>query len=499
MKRIFTIVFAAVMSVLLMIASDVLSTSRTLNPGSIREVTLIEQAVVRVNPMASTITKLYLKDELIGVVNDRDALDAFLMQIYEERYAEDFPNTQLGLGADITLVNETSVLTYEDKDEAIFAYLADNDLFSVEVYKVKFSNGAIIYVKDKEMFEEAKEQHLLNFIDSKAYELLSKKQPIPELNDYGTRDIGITVKETAEVSKAMASTSEILKTKADIMYFLSYGYNPVLETYTTETYDTIEYIAYKHNLTASQLLSINTGVLTSENQILIPGTKLNVSYFDSPLSVIVTKERFAQEIVYPPTTKYVRDASIREGLSVIKTHDKTGLKNVKYTETYINGILVSSEVSSEVITKQPIQEVILVGTKVIPHIGSGTLRWPIGYPRNITCRWHCYYAYGKWHEGLDMRYSNSTTGPIYAADRGRVMESGYKSDLGYYVRINHNNGMITTYAHMRSRSWVIPGIVVNKGEQIGYIGSTGRSTGPHLHFAVNVYGSYRNPCKYLGC
>jgi len=203
--------------------------------------------------------------------------------------------------------------------------------------------------------------------------------------------------------------------------------------------------------------------------------------------------------VYPPTTKYVRDASIREGLSVIKTHDKTGLKNVKYTETYINGILVSSEVSSEVITKQPIQEVILIGTKVIPHIGSGTLRWPIGYPRYITCRWHCYYAYGKWHEGVDMRYTNSSTGPIYAADRGRVMESGWRSDLGYYVKINHNNGMITTYAHMRARSWAIAGIVVNKGEQIGYIGNTGRSTGPHLHFAVSLYGKPINPCKYLGC
>lgn len=499
MKRPFTIAFAAVMSGLLMIASDVLSTNRVMSPGAIREVTLIDQNVLRVNPTANTIYKLYLEDELIGVVNDKSALDDFLTQIYAERYAADFPDTQLGLGADITMVSETSVLSYENKDPEIFDYLAENDLFSVEVYKVKFSNGAIIYVKDKDLFEEAKEQHLLNFIDSQAYDLLRKKLPVPELNDYGTRDIGINVKETAEISKAMASTSEILKTKAEIIHFLSYGYDPVLETYTTETYDTIEYIAFKHNLTPAQLLSINAGILTSENQILLPGTQLNVSYFNSPLSVVVTKERFAQEIVYPPTTKYVRDSSIREGLSVIKTHDKTGLKNVKYTETYINGILISSNVSSEVITKQPIQEVILVGTKIIPHIGSGTLRWPINYPRMITCRWHCYYAYGKWHEGLDMRYSNSMTGPIYAADRGRVVDSGWTSVLGYYVRINHNNGMITLYAHMRARSWVIPGIVVNKGELIGYIGNTGRSTGPHLHFGVSVNGRNVNPCKYLGC
>jgi len=215
--------------------------------------------------------------------------------------------------------------------------------------------------------------------------------------------------------------------------------------------------------------------------------------------VVVTKERFAKEIVYPQTTQYVKDSSIREGLSVIKTREKVGYKNVKYIEKYVNGILVESNVSSSVITKQPIREVVLIGTKIIPHIGSGTLRWPIGYPRYITCAFHCYYLNGSWHTGLDMRYSNSTAGTIYAADRGRVEAVGYSSTSGYYVRINHNNGMVTYYAHMRSRSWVVEGIVVNKGEAIGTIGATGVATGYHLHFGVQVNGVWVNPCKYLYC
>jgi murein DD-endopeptidase MepM/ murein hydrolase activator NlpD len=431
------------------------------------------------------------------VLNSQSDLDDFMATIYSENYQTDFPNSKLGLGEDIFITTEESYIFYDNVDQQIFDYLRTYDLFSVQVVKIKFSNGAIIYVKDTKDFEEAKEQYLLNFISRDAYTLLKKKQLPPELVTYGTREIGINVLETAEYSPAMASISEILKTKSEIIYFLSYGYNEVLQTYTVKTYDTIQYISNISGMTSQQLISINNELLQSENQILIPGTVLNVSYFDSPLSVVVTKERFAKEIVYPETTLYVKDASIREGLSVVKTRDRVGYKNVKYIEKYVNGILVESNVSSSVITKQPVREVILVGTKIIPYIGSGTLRWPINYPRRINCSFGnvCYPG----HTGLDMNYTNIAAGPIYAADRGRVIDVGYNKIVGYYVKINHNNGMITYYAHMKYRSWVVVGIVVNKGEAIGNIGQTGVATGPHLHFGVMVNGSWVNPCKYLYC
>ncbi len=499
MKKVVTITFAVVMSVLLMIATDALGYNQgTITSFSIQESSLVDQPVLSVDVQPHQVLKIYHKNQLIGVLTNPDDLDAFMETIYVENYKKDFPNTKLGLGEDIFITTEESYIFYNNVDQQIFDYLRANDLFSVQVFKIKFSNGAIIYVKDTKDFEDAKEQYLLNFISRDAYILLKKKQMPAELLTYGTREIGINVLETAEYSPAMASISEILKTKSEIIYFLSYGYNEVLKTYTVKPYDTIEYIANISRMTAQQLISINNDLLQSEKQILIPGTVLNVSYFDSPLSVLVTKERFAQEIVYPQTTLYVKDASIREGFSVIKTRDKIGYKNVKYIEKYINGILTESAVSSSVITKQPIREVILVGTKIIPYIGSGTLRWPINYPRRINCNFgsSCYPG----HRGLDMNYTNSSTGGvIYAADRGRVIESGYSHDGGYHVKINHNNGMITYYAHMKYRSWVVVGMVVNKGEAIGYIGATGAVTGPHLHFGVMVNGTWVNPCKYLYC
>ncbi|KAF0226801.1 MAG: peptidase M23B family protein [Erysipelotrichaceae bacterium] len=500
MKKIMSISFAIIMSFLLMLATESFgSNSGRITQINIKEASLVEQPVMAVNVAPHQVKKVYHENVLIGVLSSTEALDAFLKQVYIERYQTDFPDTELGLGKDIFITTETSYMTYDNVDTEIFDYLKQKDLFSVSVFKIKFSNGALIYVKDTKMFEEAKEQYLLNFVSRSAYELLKKKLLPPDLTTYGTREIGITVLETAETSVALASISEILKTKSEIIYFLSYGYNDVLKTYTVKTYDTIEYIAYQTGMSAQQLVSINSDLLQSENQILVPGTVLNVSYFDSPLSVVVTKERFAKEIVYPEVTQYVKDDSIREGLSVIRTREKPGSKNVKYIEKYVNGILVESIISSSIITKQPIREVVLVGTKIIPHIGSGTLRWPIGYPRVITCQFRCYFEFGAWHSGLDMKYTAVRDGQIYAADRGRVFEAGYNSSAGYYVKINHNNGMITYYAHLKYRSWVVAGIVVNKGEVIGTIGNTGRSTGTHLHFGVMVNGTYVNPCKYLYC
>ena len=345
-----------------MISSDYLGSGQSLIKSiDIQETSLINQPVLSVSPQPILVKKIYHKNQLIGVLTSEAALESFLQQIYEEKYKGDFPDTKLGLGADIFITSEESYMTYDNADQQIFDYLAQQSLFSVQVYKIKFSNGAIIYVKNTEMFNQAKEQYLLNFISSNTYELLKKKQLPPELSTYGTREIGLNVVETAEYSQAMASVNEILKNKSEIIYFLSYGYNDVLKTYTVKTYDTIQYIAYLSGMTAQQLISINSDVLKSENQILVPGTVLNVSYFDSPLSVVVTKERFASEIVYPQTTLYVKDNTIREGLSVVKTHDRVGSKNVKYIEKYVNGVLVESTLSSSVITNSRFEKLFWLG------------------------------------------------------------------------------------------------------------------------------------------
>ena len=101
---------------------------------------------------------------------------------------------------------------------------------------------------------------------------------------------------------------------------------------------------------------------------------------------------------------------------------------------------------------------------------------------------------GAMHSGLDFR--GPTGAPIYAAAKGRISFIGLKSGYGKVVEVTHGNGLMTRDAH-RSRFNARPGQTVEAGEIIGAIGSTGRSTGPHLHFEVRINGRAVDPRPFL--
>ena len=95
-----------------------------------------------------------------------------------------------------------------------------------------------------------------------------------------------------------------------------------------------------------------------------------------------------------------------------------------------------------------------------------------------------------------MDLANDQGTPIYAARSGKVTVATYGGTYGNYVTINHGDGYSSLYAHM-TRYVVHKGDTVKKGQLIGYMGSTGRSTGPHLHFSIFYNGSSVNPMNYI--
>lgn len=103
---------------------------------------------------------------------------------------------------------------------------------------------------------------------------------------------------------------------------------------------------------------------------------------------------------------------------------------------------------------------------------------------------------GEWtmHKGVDLVAPKGT--PIYASRSGYVTIATYHSTAGNYVTINHQDGFTSVYMHM-THDTVSVGEYVKAGELIGYVGSTGRSTGPHLHFGITKNGSYVNPMNYI--
>ena len=98
------------------------------------------------------------------------------------------------------------------------------------------------------------------------------------------------------------------------------------------------------------------------------------------------------------------------------------------------------------------------------------------------------------HKGIDLPAPTGT--PIHATADGVVGRADWFSGYGLYVQLEHGGNMETRYGHM-SRIAVAEGQIVHKGDVIGYVGSTGRSTGPHLHYEVRVAGEAVNPLPYM--
>ncbi len=120
--------------------------------------------------------------------------------------------------------------------------------------------------------------------------------------------------------------------------------------------------------------------------------------------------------------------------------------------------------------------------------GSAYVSCAYGY------RYHPIYGYYAMHSGVDLAASSGT--PIYATKSGTVTMADYSSVNGYYVTINHGDGYSSLYAHMTNYI-VSSGQTVTKGQIIGYVGTSGWSTGPHLHFEIYYGGSTVNPMDYV--
>lgn len=138
------------------------------------------------------------------------------------------------------------------------------------------------------------------------------------------------------------------------------------------------------------------------------------------------------------------------------------------------------------------------GTVGTGNITAG-IKWvlPCSYTRvSSPFGWRIHPVYGdrRFHYGIDLSASSGT--PIVAVRDGTVKVATYSSSAGYYVNVDHGDGFMSRYLHM-THYIVSPGQKVSAGQVIGYVGSTGTSTGPHLHFGLYYNGAAVNPADYI--
>lgn len=193
-------------------------------------------------------------------------------------------------------------------------------------------------------------------------------------------------------------------------------------------------------------------------------------------------------------TVYQNSSAYTEGTKVTKTEGVRGEKQLRYEVTYTDGEESARNLVSEKTVKKPQNKVVLVGTKK-STASTGSYAWPLSSVY-ITSPYGGRYINSVYsnHYGLDLRAAVGTA--VYAADGGKVIYAGTNGNYGKLVKIQHDNGDVTYYAHL-SKIEVSVGDRVYKGQRIAKSGATGRVTGPHLHFEIRKNGKAVDPAKYL--
>ena len=269
--------------------------------------------------------------------------------------------------------------------------------------------------------------------------------------------------------------------------------------YTVKAGDTLWDIAQKNDLTFRELCALNTnfkGAPLTENSNIQEGDQLIVTKQEALLEVRITKVETREEEI-PFGTETTQSNEYTKGTTKTLQEGQNGLRRVTMQNVYdTNGVLLEQTILSTETIREPVNKKVVVGTKKVTKYGaaayiggSGQFIWPVPGYRNCS-RW-----YSSGHKGVDICASAGT--PIYASAGGTVTKAGYNkagagTGYGYSVIISHSGGYTTVYAHCLSLA-VSAGQTVRQGQLIGYVGSTGRSSGNHCHFEIRRNGSYIAP------
>ena len=182
------------------------------------------------------------------------------------------------------------------------------------------------------------------------------------------------------------------------------------------------------------------------------------------------------------------------GYNYVRQQGEKGINSITTGIVYINGEKTEEVVTAFETLKEPVDEIAVAGTK---KNESKAVKFDSGFSFPLPSGvWELSCPYGKdGHKGVDLRAPRNT--PISAAASGKVIEAKYKGSYGNCVVIDHGNGIKTLYAHA-STLCVSEGDYVSAGDVISLVGSTGNSTGYHLHFEIYVGDKRVNPQKYIG-
>lgn len=319
-----------------------------------------------------------------------------------------------------------------------------------------------------------------------ANEVLSKLKKENARIENGEKLLSLRFQEEVKLKEGRATINQIKSNQQAYDTITTGSENP--EKYEVKEGDSLWTIARRNDMYVDDIVKANH--LKSENLDL--GQELVLLKAQPYINVVAWVEGEKVETI-PFQTKVVVDKKATSTVKIKQT-GQNGERQIAYTVTRFNGVETQKTVKKETIIKAAVDKIIIKGTRVVQVAsrgggGSGSLDWPVYGPINSY-----YGSRGGSHTGVDIGARSGTA--IRAANSGYVVSAEYDGGYGKLITIRHDNGLVTRYAHCSSMA-VSAGDKVSRGETIGAVGSTGHSTGPHLHFEVRANGSFTDPLSYL--
>lgn len=296
----------------------------------------------------------------------------------------------------------------------------------------------------------------------------------------GDRAVSLAFQESVQVEKIPESSVELISPEEAVSTLL--GENAQPEVYTVQKGDCLSSIASDCGMTIDELLAMNPDVTTKT--ILRVGQEFKIASDKSLLHVLATV-RYTVEEEIPYETEYITNDEWLETVSETVTEGENGKKSCVYEDTLLDGEIIASELTDEMVTKEAVNKVIEKGTRE-----SGTYIYPV----NAIITSYYGIRWEKMHKGIDFGVSVGTA--VKASRSGTVIRASWYSGFGNCVEIRHSDGTVTRYAHL-SEYAVSVGDKVSQGDIIAYSGNTGNTTGPHLHFEILIGGVQVDPLNYL--
>lgn len=433
--------------------------------------------------------KVYLNDEVLGVIDSETKLTKFI-----DKESENIKNKYKvnNVYAPEGLVIE-SISSYDQKVssvEEIFAKIKEKATLTIEGYQIniKSSNKPIsLYVTDEKIFKKAVTDLIKTFVGEDKYNSYVQNTQT-EIKSTGSIVENIYIQDDITIKKSKIPVSEtIYIDEENLSQFLLFGENVQSTKYIVKLGDTISKVAYENQISTEEFL-ISNPQFTDKTNLLHVGQEVTIAVTNPQLKVVLEEYEVADmESAYIVEERIDPDKYI--GQEEVLQNGENGIIRVTQNVQTINGVISYINPIDRTELKPVINKIIVKGEKTIPNVGDlKNWAWPTlsGYTITDDFEWRTNPITGKreHHSGIDI----SGTGygsPIYAANNGTIITKKYSSDYGYYIVINHNNGYWTLYAHMsRFASNLSIGQTISRGQIIGYVGSTGWSTGPHLHFEV---------------